>query len=116
MWDPVLYQGLNPGLLLWEHRLLATGPPGKSQVFFFLMIFKIYFNIYIYLNPACAVFVAAQVFSLVVASGGCSLVGVGRLLISVPSLVAEPDSRARELQQLQLLSLEHRLNSCGAWA
>ena len=23
-------QGLNPGPLHWEHRVLATGPPGKS--------------------------------------------------------------------------------------
>ena len=48
------------------------------------------------------------------ASGGYSLVGVSRLLISVPFLVAELDSRARELQELQLLSLEHRLNSCSS--
>ena len=32
-------QGRNPGLLHWEHRLLATGPPEKSlwsipEVFF----------------------------------------------------------------------------------
>ena len=108
--------GIEPGPPALGAQTLSDWTTREVPGFFFLMIFKIYFNIYIYLNPACAVFVAAQVFSLVVASGGCSLVGVGRLLISVPSLVAEPDSRARELQQLQLLSLEHRLNSCGAWA
>ena len=27
-------QGLVPGPLHWEHGVLATGPPGKSQVFF----------------------------------------------------------------------------------
>ena len=26
-------QELNPGPLHWEQRFLATGPPGKSQVF-----------------------------------------------------------------------------------
>ena len=31
MWDLVLDQGLNPGSLHWEHRVLATAPPGKSQ-------------------------------------------------------------------------------------
>ena len=27
-------QGLNPGPLHWEHRVLATGPPEKSLIFF----------------------------------------------------------------------------------
>ena len=30
-WDLVPDQGLNPGPLRWEHGVLATGPPGKSQ-------------------------------------------------------------------------------------
>ena len=29
MWDPVPWPGIKPGLLHWEHRILATGPPGK---------------------------------------------------------------------------------------
>ena len=29
-------QGSNPGPLHWEHAVLATGPPGKSQGFAFL--------------------------------------------------------------------------------
>lgn len=33
MWDLSLDQGLNLGSLLWEHQLLATGPPGKSSAF-----------------------------------------------------------------------------------
>ena len=30
MWDLVLWQGLNPGPLHWEHRDLPSGPLGKS--------------------------------------------------------------------------------------
>ena len=29
--------GLNPGPLHWEHGVLATGPPGKSQEFCLLI-------------------------------------------------------------------------------
>ena len=32
MWDLVPNQRSNLGLLHWDHRVLATGPPGKSQV------------------------------------------------------------------------------------
>ena len=32
MWDPVPDQGSSPGALQWEHRVLATRPPGKSQL------------------------------------------------------------------------------------
>ena len=28
----VPWPGMELGLLLWEHRVLATGPPGKSQI------------------------------------------------------------------------------------
>ena len=31
-------QGLNPGPLHWEHRVLAAGPPGKSQESVVLMM------------------------------------------------------------------------------
>ena len=31
MEDLILDQGWNLGLLCWEHGVLATGPPGKSQ-------------------------------------------------------------------------------------
>ena len=55
---------------------------------------------------------------------GSSLVAAHRLLIEVPSLVAELRRlRAHGLQQLQhmdrgsgSLAVEHRLNSCGPWA
>ena len=30
MWDLVPWPGIKPGPLHWEHRVLATGPPGKS--------------------------------------------------------------------------------------
>ena len=33
MWDLVPDQGSNLGPLHWELRVLATGPPGKSQQF-----------------------------------------------------------------------------------
>ena len=29
MWDPVLWPGIEPGPLHWEHEVLDTGPPGK---------------------------------------------------------------------------------------
>ena len=29
-------QGLNPGPLHWEREVLATGPPGKSEISLFL--------------------------------------------------------------------------------
>ena len=32
-------QGLNPGPLRWEHRVLSTAPPGKSpELYFYLFI------------------------------------------------------------------------------
>ena len=43
---------------------------------------------------------AAQAFSVTVAGGGFSVVGVSRLLISMPSR-CRADSRARDLQELQ---------------
>ena len=36
MWDLIDNQGSNPGPLHWELGVLATGPPGKSSVIFFL--------------------------------------------------------------------------------
>ena len=35
MWDLVPWLGIKPGILHWEHRVLATGPSGKSQETFF---------------------------------------------------------------------------------
>ena len=32
MWDLVTQLGIEPRLLYWEHRVLATGPPGKVPV------------------------------------------------------------------------------------
>ena len=31
MWKLVTQTGIEPGPLHWAHRVLATGPPGKSQ-------------------------------------------------------------------------------------
>ena len=28
-------QGLNLGFLHWKHKVLVTGPPGRSRIFFF---------------------------------------------------------------------------------
>ena len=50
-------------------------------------------------------------FSLVVASRGCSLVAVLKLLTAVAPLV-DTSSRALGLNRV----LEHRFNSCGALA
>ena len=33
MWDLVPWSGIRLGPLLWEHRVLAIGPPGKSLTF-----------------------------------------------------------------------------------
>ena len=63
-------------------------------------------------------------FSLVVASGGCSLVAVCRLLIMAASPVAEHRPwgmrssiiAARGLSSFGSQALEHRLSSCGAQA
>ena len=46
MWDLVPQQGLNPCHLHWKHRVLTTGPPGKSQVhvvFFCTCSFKSFY-------------------------------------------------------------------------
>ena len=62
-------------------------------------------------------------FSLVAASGGYSLVSVPELLIEglllvrstsprVPALVGVPHGFSSRSPQ----ALQHRLNSCGAWA
>ena len=53
-------QGLNLCLLHWKHRVLSTGPPGKSLVVFF-------YNTYLFIW-LLQVFVAACGF-LVVACG-----------------------------------------------
>ena len=82
-------------------------------------MFIIYFAV-------CWFFVAAQAFSLfflVVLSGGYSIVVVCRLLIAMASLLQSRGSRVQGLQSCGMwlssrdsLVLEHRLNSCGAWA
>ena len=62
-------QGLNPGPLHWEHRVLTTGLPGKSQgalTFFFLII---YLFVYFWLRW---VFIAVHGLSLVAESRGYS--------------------------------------------
>ena len=53
--------------------------------------------------------------SLVVESRGYSLAAVHRLLIVMASLV-EHSSRACGLSSCGSQGLQHRLNSCGAWA
>ena len=47
-------QGLNSGPLLWEHRVLATGPPGKSLRHILLAKLRNYFNKHI----SCIAFAA----------------------------------------------------------
>ena len=72
----------------------------------------------------CWVFVAAQALSLVVVSGGYSLIALGQLLTAVASPVAEhrlSGSRASVVAACGLSSgssqaSEHRLTGCGGWA
>ena len=35
-------QGLNPGPLHWEHRVLASGSPGKAQAVSLLILFSLF--------------------------------------------------------------------------
>ena len=37
VWDLVHCPGIKPRTLHWEHRILATGPPGKSPLVFPLL-------------------------------------------------------------------------------
>ena len=62
------------------------------------------------------VFISDQAFPLVSASGGYSLVVVGRLLIAVASLVMEhqPALGSQGLRSCSSWALEHQLNSFGA--
>ena len=64
----------------------------------------------------CWVFIAALAFSLVVASRGYSAVVVPGLLTVVASLLQRMGSGVSELNNCDFWALEHRLNSCGAWA
>ena len=79
MWDPPR-PGLEPTSPALACKLSTTAPPGKPRVVYILKI-----NLFIYFW-LCWVFVAARGLSLVVASGGYSLL---RLLIAMASLVAE---------------------------
>ena len=42
IWDLVLWLGIEPGLLHWEHRVSATGPPGKSHHLIFEAVYQEY--------------------------------------------------------------------------
>ena len=59
----------------------------KFSILFFLSFFLTVLGLHCYMG-----------FSLVVASRGCSLVMLHRLLTAMASPVAEPGSRAHELQ------------------
>ena len=39
MWNLVPWPVLEPRTPAWEHGVLATGPPGKSWIFFFMLLF-----------------------------------------------------------------------------
>ena len=69
----------------------------------------------------CWVFIDAQGLSLVVVSGGYSLVAVCGLLIVMASLVAEhalyrTRTSVDVTRGLSAVALELRLNSCGTWS
>ena len=59
---------------------------------------------------------AAHEVSLVVASRGCSLAAVHRLLLAVASLVVEQGLWVHGLSSCGMWALEHQLSSCGAWS
>ena len=53
IWGQFPDQGLNPGPLHWEHRVLTTVPPGKSPSFYFQSSTYITFEMnYVYVNYA----------------------------------------------------------------
>ena len=61
-----------------------------------MLVRGVFFVLFCFL--LCWVFVAVWVFSLVVASGGYSLITLHRLLIVVASLFSEQGSRVQGLQ------------------
>ena len=67
------------------------------MVAFYFLFVLIYFILGAVLGLHCS-----TKFSLIVASGGCTLVVVGRLLIEVASLIVEHGCWALQLQYLQL--------------
>ena len=65
MWNLVPHPGLNLGPLHWEHRILATGPPGKSvHIFTFTE-----FHLLVALDPHLFSFPFSS-FSILVIEGG----------------------------------------------
>ena len=61
---------------------MALGLNETRVLFFFYIILFIYFCL-------CWIFIAAEAFSVVMETGGCSLVVVLGLLLAVASLVGE---------------------------
>ena len=60
------------------------------------------------------VFVAAGAFSLLMTSGGSSVVGVHRFLTVVASRVAETELECGGFSSCGKQALEHRPSGCGA--
>ena len=84
VWDLVPRPGIKPRPPALGPRSLSTGPPEKAQLptFFFLILF-------IYLFLALLGLCCCMGFSLVVPSGGYSLVAVYRASLAVASLAVE---------------------------
>ena len=82
-------------------------------LYFFLINLKIYLFIYFWLHW---VFVAAHGLSLVVVSGGYSLLWCAGFSLRWLLLLQSTGSRRTGFSSCGLWALERRLSSCGAWA
>ena len=83
----------------------------------FASIFKINLFIYLFIYLwLCCVFVAAHRLSLVVVSGGYSLLQCAGFSLQWLLWLQSTGSRCTGFSSCGLWALEHRLSSCGAWA
>ena len=98
-------------VLVYYKIIFRKGPHFKHVFFSFLKI-----TLFIFLFLAMLGLYCCAGFSLVVESGGYSLVAVQRLLTKVTSLVTEHGSTKHGLSSFSSWALEPRLTNCGAWA
>ena len=81
-----------------DTQLVSVNPCSEHSAQIALLFFFFFNNFYLFLALCCCIG-----FSLVLESGGCSLVVMRGLLTVVAFLVEQG-------------TLEHRLSSCGTWA
>ena len=76
MGDVVPWSGIKPRPLHWEHRVLATGPPGKSHMYHFKLEFSSFLTILPgmgWLDHMVTLFLFLRVLHTVLHSGYTSL-------------------------------------------